>query len=128
MITGGAGYIGTELALALDQLDQIESILIYDNLSRGNFNLFLGDPKLSSKVHFLRAELLDTRQLKSELEEIDVVFHLAANITTPFAQQNPHFLEQTNHWGTAELVYAIEESDVQPVSYTHLTLPTIYSV
>ncbi len=121
LITGGAGYIGTELTIGLSKLAHVDSILVYDNLSRGNYNLFLGEPKLPSKVSFRRAELLDTRQLKDALAGIDVVYHLAANITTPFAQQNPHFLEQINHWGTAELVYAIEQSDVKKLIYVSST-------
>ena len=76
---------------------------------------------MPTKVKFRRAELLDTRQLKDALDGIDVVFHLAANITTPFAQQNPHFLEQVNHWGTAELVYAIENSQVKKLIYLSST-------
>jgi len=39
-------------------------------------------------------------------------------VTTPFANQNAHFFDQVNHWGTAELVYAIEESNVKQFIYT----------
>jgi len=38
-------------------------------------------------------------------------------VTTPFSDQNPHIFEQVNHWGTAELVYAIEESAVKRLVY-----------
>jgi len=34
---------------------------------------------------------------------------LAARASTPFANTDSHLFEQVNHWGTAELVYAIEE-------------------
>ncbi|MEJ2006356.1 MAG: SDR family oxidoreductase, partial [Cyclobacteriaceae bacterium] len=47
--------------------------------------------------------------------------HLAAKVTTPFANTDPHFYEQVNHWGTAELVYAIEESSVEKVIYMSST-------
>lgn len=118
LITGGAGYIGTELTYELDKRNDVDEIVIYDNLSRGNYNLFIGDNNLSGKVRFVKGELLDTRLLKKTLEGIDVVYHLAAKVTTPFADQDPHSFEQTNHWGTAELVYAIEESDVKKLIYT----------
>ena len=52
---------------------------------------------------------------------MDVVIHLAAKVTTPFANIDSHFFEQVNHWGTAELVYALEESDVQRVIYLSST-------
>lgn len=119
LITGGAGYIGTELAYELEKNPIVSEIVIYDNLSRGNYNLFIGDGKFASgKVRFVKGDLLDTRKLKKELKDIDVVYHLAAKVSTPFADQDPHSFEQTNHWGTAELVYAVEESNVKKLIYT----------
>jgi UDP-glucose 4-epimerase len=47
-----------------------------------------------------------------------VVYHLAARVTTPFANADAHLYEQINHWGTAELVYAVEESAVRKFIYT----------
>ncbi|MCK4562096.1 MAG: SDR family oxidoreductase [Flavobacteriaceae bacterium] len=118
LITGGAGYIGTELTYELEKNPKVKEIIIYDNLSRGNINLFIGKTKFSNKIKFIQGDILDTRLLKQTLKGIDVVYHLAAKVTTPFADQNAHFFEQVNHWGTAELVYAIEESDVRQVIYT----------
>lgn len=118
LITGGAGYIGTELTYELEKNPKVKEIIIYDNLSRGNINLFIGQSKLSDKIRFIQGDILDTRLLKQTLKDIDVVYHLAAKVTTPFADQNAHFFEQVNHWGTAELVYAIEESNVKQFIYT----------
>jgi len=118
LITGGAGYIGTELTYELEKNPKVKQIIIYDNLSRGNVNLFIGKSKLSTKIKFVQGDILDTRLLKKTLTGIDVVYHLAAKVTTPFADQNAHFFEQVNHWGTAELVYAIEESTVKKFIYT----------
>ena len=118
LITGGAGYIGTELTYRLAANDAIEEIVIYDTLSRGNYNLFIGQSKLQNKVKLVQGELLDSRKLKKVLEDIDVVYHLAAVVTTPFADQNSHLFEQVNHWGTAELVYAVEESNVKRFIYS----------
>ncbi|MFN3343559.1 MAG: NAD-dependent epimerase/dehydratase family protein [Flavobacteriales bacterium] len=119
LITGGAGYIGTELTYELlKHSAQIEEIVIYDNLSRGNYNLFIGMHKLSGgKVRFIQGDLLDTRKLKKALKGIDIVYHLAAKVTTPFADQDPHLFEQVNNWGTAELVYALEDEPVKKFIY-----------
>ena len=118
LITGGAGYIGTELTYKLAALNNIEEIIIYDNLSRANYNVFIGAQKLNNKIKFVHGELLDSRKLKKILSGIDVVYHLAAKVTTPFSDQNPHEFEQTNNWGTAELTYALEESEVKKLIYT----------
>ncbi|MBX7093691.1 MAG: SDR family oxidoreductase [Flavobacteriales bacterium] len=120
LITGGAGYIGTELTYELcKHLSSIEEIIIYDNLSRGNYNLFIGQTKLpADKIRFVQGDLLDTRKLRKALKGIDVVVHLAAKVTTPFADENPHLFEQVNNWGTAELVYALEDEPVKKFIYS----------
>ncbi len=118
LITGGAGYIGTELVHSLNGNPAVSSILIYDNLSRGNNNLFIGRSKLDpGRVGFMEGDILDSRKLRKALKDIDMVYHLAAKVTAPFDDKNHHLFEQVNHWGTAELVYAVEESGVDRFVY-----------
>jgi UDP-glucose 4-epimerase len=118
LITGGAGYVGNELTFELIKEPSIDKIIIYDNLSRKNYNLFLDTKYKSGKVSFVRGELLDSRKLKTVLEGVDVVYHLAARVSTPFASEDSHLFEQTNNWGTAELIYAVESSQVKKFIYT----------
>ena len=120
LVTGGAGYVGTELIRRLVQLPEVSTVVIYDNMSRSNFNFFIGDSyRGAEKIKFVQGELLDSRALKKALSGIEIVYHLAAKVTTPFANTDPHFFEQVNHWGTAELVYAIESSGtVKKLIYT----------
>lgn len=117
LITGGAGYIGFALAEELAKNNQVTEIILYDNLSRHNESVFFGTIQGSEKFELMRADILDSRKLRKSLKGVDVIYHLAAKVITPFANQDPHFFEQINHWGTAELVYAIEESNVQQVIY-----------
>lgn len=119
LITGGAGYLGTGVVAQLSQMEGVEEIILYDNLSRGSYNLFLGgqlNPKI--KIKLIQGDILDSRKLKKALEGIDVVFHLAAKVNMPYVNSDGHSFEQINHWGTAELVYAIEESNVKKFVYT----------
>ncbi|WP_017731826.1 NAD-dependent epimerase/dehydratase family protein [Nafulsella turpanensis] len=119
LVTGGAGYIGTSLIQALVKDEQVSEVIIYDNLSRTNFNLFLGRPyPEGQKIRFVQGDLLDSRKLKKNLEGVSVVYHLAAKVSTPFANTDGHMHEQVNHWGTAELVYAVEDSEVEKLIYT----------
>lgn len=119
LITGGAGYIGTELIKQLSRNPAVDQIRIYDNLTRSSYALFTGHKYQDhQQISFINGELLDSRKLRKALEGIDVVYHLAAKVTTPFANTDPHFFEQVNHWGTAELVYAAEESKVSHFIYS----------
>ncbi|MDF9795761.1 UDP-glucose 4-epimerase [Catalinimonas alkaloidigena] len=127
LVTGGAGYLGTQLVAQLVNDPAVSRIIVYDNLSRDNFHLFLGHPFTDKstkelKIDFVHGELLDTRKLRSVVKDADIVYHLAAKVVTPFATTDGHAYEQTNHWGTAELVYAIEESSkVQKLIYLSST-------
>ena len=124
LITGGAGYIGTKLTKALLENNEIQQIIIFDNLSRANYNLFLGNRfRNSYKIKFIAGDLLDSRKVRQILQQyqINVVYHLAARVTTPFANTEAHFHEQVNHWGTSELVMAIEESNIERFIFTSST-------
>ncbi len=124
LVTGGAGYLGTQLVQNLSCLKETSEIVVFDNLSRGNFNLFIGDQKLGCPVQLVEADILDSRRFQQALQNIDVVFHLAAKVTTPFSDQNAHLFEQVNHWGTAETVYAIEKSQIS--KFVFLSSTSVY--
>lgn len=117
LITGGAGYVGYALANILANNEDVAQIILYDNLSRNNHHVFLHPVQHPEKFKLIRADILDSEKLKQHIKNIDVIYHLAAKVSTPFANQDPHFFEQINHWGTAELVYAVEESDVKQFIY-----------
>lgn len=119
LVTGGAGYVGTPLTDLLCANPNIDQVIVYDNLSRPNYNLFIGIKKPGhEKLKFIKGELLDTRRLRNALKGVDVVYHLAARVTTPFANIDAHLFDQVNNWGTAELVYALEDNPVKKVIYT----------
>ena len=122
LITGGAGYIGTVLTKNLVIHPEIDEIIVYDNLSRKNSNLFLGDRMPNAeKVKLVNGDILDLRKLSKVLKGVDIVFHLAARVSTPFANVDADFHEQVNHWGTSELVSAVEESNVEKFIFSSST-------
>jgi UDP-glucose 4-epimerase len=122
LVIGGAGYIGTSLIEVLAPSTKVNKIIIYDNLSRGNYNLFLDEKfKNNNRISFVQGDILDTRSLKKAMKDVDIVYHLAARVTTPYANLDPHVYEQVNHWGTAEVVSAVEESDVKQLIYLSST-------
>ena len=125
LITGGAGYIGTELCIKLNQNPEVKEIIVLDNLHQANFNLFLHSKIKPGKLSFVKGELLDSRTLDKIVKDVDVVYHLAAENSDN--DKLHHLHEQVNNWGTAELIYAIEESDVKQFVYISSTAIYGYS-
>ncbi len=117
LVTGGCGYLGTSLIHQLLESSEVEEVRVYDNLSRGLHTFFLGERSFDSRVRFIEADILDSRRLAQAMDCVDVVYHLAAKVSDQFSNQNTHVYEQINHWGTAELTYAIERSDVSQLVY-----------
>ena len=71
LVTGGAGYIGTELVSLLIANPVVDNVIVYDNLSRPNFNMFLGlRLQKHHKLTFVKGELLDSRALKKILKGV----------------------------------------------------------
>ena len=90
LITGGAGYIGYSLIHQILSDFPKTRITVYDNLSRKNYALFLNGEINAQRVNFIEGEMLDSRKLKKALNSIDIVIHLAAKVTTPYADFDAH--------------------------------------
>ncbi|PSR09161.1 MAG: ADP-glyceromanno-heptose 6-epimerase [Bacteroidetes bacterium] len=117
LLTGGAGYIGYGLVRQLMFAPEISEIIIYDNLSRRNYAFFDHQKFIEKPLRFVHGDILDGRTLQQTLQGVDVIFHLAAKVTTPFADTDAHSFDQINHWGTAQVAYAAEQTDVQHLIY-----------
>lgn len=124
LITGGAGYIGYALAQRLAQQAAVQEIVLYDNLSRHNEIIFFGEHFGAGKMRLVKGDILDGRKLRQAMRGVDVVYHLAAKVLTPFANQDPHFFEQINHWGTSEVVEVVENSPVK--HFIYLSSASVY--
>jgi len=75
-VTGGAGFIGSHLVDKLVQKGY--KITVYDNLSSGR-KQFLEQHTNNNNFTFIEGDLLDLEQVKKEIQDHDIVFHIAAN-------------------------------------------------
>ncbi len=119
LVLGGLGYVGNALIQQLHNREEVTSIHIYDNLLRGK-EVLLQQSVKNEKIRFTEGDILDNYQLKKALKDADVVIHLAT-ITHPAGH---HYIEQINHWGTANICNLIEENPIK--RFIFLSISDIY--
>ena len=122
LVTGGAGFIGSNTANALGESGA--SVSIVDNLSTGskdnvpsNINLYemnITDPSLSQVL---------------SLEKPDLIYHFAFNVLVPNSVKNP-LLDLDGIAGSLNLFQCAREADVRKVvfassSFVYGNNPTI---
>ncbi len=73
-ISGGAGFIGTNLTSTL--LSQKNKVIVYDNLTTGSTKSLPLDNK---ELKFIKGDVLDYKNLSSSMKGVDIVYHLSAN-------------------------------------------------
>ena len=114
-ITGGAGFIGSNLAEKLIDLDC--SVTVFDNLSTG----FLENVRLSSRqkgLSFIEGDLLDAKALGEAMSNHDVVFHLAANADVRFGFQQPHKDLEQNTVATFNVLEAMRANSIAKIAFS----------
>lgn len=120
LITGGAGYIGTAIINELSPKKSISSIIVYDNFSRGNYGLLLTKSykEFKDKIKIIKGDILDRQSFKKALDGVDVLIHLAAKVTTPFAYIDHHQYDQVNHWGSVQVAQICSEFPKLKIIYS----------
>jgi len=114
LITGGAGFIGTNVANRLAAAGQ--RVRIFDNLSRRGVsrNLEWLQRAHGSQIQFLRGDVRDETQLRAALEGVRHVFHFAAQVAVTTSLEDPIHDFEVNCRGTVNLLEAIRKSPQQP--------------
>ena len=104
LVTGGAGFIGSNLVDAL--LERGDDVSIVDNLSTGRRENL--DGALAAGVRFHEASVTDGPAMAALLaeERPESVFHLAAQVDVRRAVEDPAFDAAVNVGGTAVMLEA----------------------
>jgi UDP-glucose 4-epimerase len=113
-ITGGAGFIGSNLADRLSAAG-IE-VVILDDFRRGRRE-FLAPALSRSGVRLVNGNLLDSSVLEDALEGCDWVFHLQANADVRWGLEDPRRDLEQNTIATSNVLEAMRARDVKRIAF-----------
>jgi CDP-paratose 2-epimerase len=114
LITGGAGFIGSNLAERL--LCGGVPVVLLDNLSRPGVerNLAALQQRHGSLVEFVRADVRERAPLRQAVRDVSAVFHFAAQVAVTTSLVNPLHDHAVNVGGTVHLLEELRQLDRPP--------------
>lgn len=112
VITGGAGFIGANLA---EELAVDNSVIIIDDFSTGNKENVNDLP--GEKVKFIEGSIGDLSLLERSFRNVDFVFHLAAISSVHRSIENPLATNDVNVTGALNVLLAARDSGVKKVAF-----------
>lgn len=110
LVTGGAGFIGSNLVDELVRLDH--QVLVIDNLSGGKRE------NVNRRAKFYHADVTNLKQIKPIFRGVDYVFHLAALPRVQFSIEHPLESDAVNVRGTLNVLVASANAGVKRVIYS----------
>lgn len=116
LITGGAGFIGSNLANRL--LREGAHVTIYDNLSRAGAatNLaWLREQWSDECLRLVQGDLQQYDKLAASIDGVDRVYHLAGQVAVTTSVKNPRLDFQSNALGTFNALEATRQSTSNPI-------------
>ena len=114
LITGGAGFIGSNLVEHFLADERIGLVRVLDNLSNGyleNIEEFFDHPKFE----FIKGDIRDYKTCLKACEGIDKITHQAALGSVPRSIENPMQSTEVNILGTVNLMYAAVQQRVERI-------------
>jgi dTDP-glucose 4,6-dehydratase len=134
IVTGGAGFIGSNLILYLHEHHPETEILNLDKLTYASDINYLSPLKQSRRYHFKKLDLVDRNAVKDTLKtwQPDGVFHLAAESHVDNSIQGPEPFVQSNLVGTFNILeecrqlWMDEASDKEIHRFLHVSTDEVY--
>ena len=111
LVTGGGGFIGSNLVRAL--LDGGDDVRVLDNFSTGNRDNLEG-----LDVEIVEGELRSYERVHNAVRGVEVVFHLGALGSVPRSVQDPLTSSAVNIEGTLNVLLAARDEGVRRVVYS----------
>lgn len=114
LITGGAGFIGSNLVASLLADSRVNKVRVLDNLSTGYIEN-LDEFKENDDLEFIEGDIRDYQTCLEALEGIDIISHQAALGSVPRSIKDPRTSTEVNILGTVNLLQAAVECGVNRI-------------
>ncbi len=111
-LTGGAGFIGSNLAHYWRRVHPDDELVVVDALTYAGHRESIRDLETSRQFRFIRADLRDSSPLEEAVRGSDLLIHLAAETHNDRAVADPMPFVRTNVEGTAVLLEATRRLDI----------------
>ena len=112
LVTGGGGFIGSNLVRAL--LERGDEVRVLDNFSTGNRRNLDG---LDGGVDVVEGDLRSYERVHAATRDVDVVFHQGALPSVPRSVQDPLTTSAVNVEGTLNVLLAARDGGVRRVVF-----------
>jgi CDP-paratose 2-epimerase len=115
LITGGVGFIGTNLADRL--LCDGNQVALFDNLGRAGVeqNLDWLRAQHGSRVQFVKGDVRDFDAVEKVVRGVEVIFHLAAQVAVTTSVAKPQDDFSINAQGTVNILEAARKQTPMPI-------------
>jgi UDP-glucose 4-epimerase len=101
LVTGGAGFIGSNLVDAL--MERGHDVTVIDNLSVGKVSS-IEHHLASDRFHFVNDSILSVDTLERLIRQVDLIYHLAAVVGVKYVVDDPVSAIVTNVRGTENVL------------------------
>ena len=114
LVTGGAGYIGSHVAMLL--CDEGHDVVVLDDLSLGTRKA------VDKRALFIEGSILNNDDLSRSLSDVEIVIHLAAYKSAGESMQDPQKYSQNNVLGSKRLLSAMIENNIKNIIFSSSVL------
>ena len=112
LVTGGAGFVGSHLIERL--LVQDHDVVCLDNFITGKL---INLQPFENKITVIEGDISNIKDVQTSLEDVESVYHLAAQISVSQSVRNPLYDASININGFLNLLNAVLDTSVKRIVY-----------